>query len=116
MKPIGLLATPTRPPRAFPASRIPAGNESFPGTGKSLFLQANVRSRANRSQSQPGTRNPLIHMTFPVPGHSSLKREVCIGNAPLIDRDKPTTTPRRPVMSMVLILETAYIHAKADDP
>lgn len=116
MKLIDLPDTHSRAPRAFPASRIPAGNESFPGTRKSLFQKENVRSRPSRSQPQPGTRNSLIYMAFPVPRHSSLKREVCIGNAPLIDRDNPTTTPRRPVMWLVWISEIAYMHAKSDDP
>ena len=44
----------------------------------------------------PGRCKPSVYAGFPVPGHSSLKREVCIGNAPLIDRANPTTTPRRP--------------------
>jgi hypothetical protein len=56
----------------FPPSRIPGGNDLFPGTLKALLGLGLSRSRPKRSQSDPGTSNPLICMRFPVPGISLL--------------------------------------------
>lgn len=69
-------------PKPFPPSRIPAGNDSFPGMRKALWRLAKTRSRLNRSHSRPGTPKSLIYMRFPVPGVSLLQREGALGMPP----------------------------------
>lgn len=68
--------------KPFPPSRIPAGNDSFPGTRKALWRLAKTRSRLNRSQRRPGMPKSLIYMRFPVPGVSLLQREGALGMPP----------------------------------
>jgi hypothetical protein len=58
--------------RPFPPSRIPGGNDLFPGTLIALLGLGLNRSQPKRSQSCPGIVKLLIYMRFPVPGVSLL--------------------------------------------
>ena len=75
--------SPLKIQKPFPPSRIPAGNDSFPGTRKALWRLVKTRSRLIRSQSRLGTLKSLIYMRFPVPGVSLLQREGALGMPPL---------------------------------